>query len=131
MDRWTGVLDIRTTYSGPTRAVLEQDRVVMRAIRDMSSEFATNSIKHGRAHTMTVTLSLPSAHEVVLTMTNDGLPLDTAGSPGLGTILIENLATAVSYEPVDRGVSLSITLPTGVTPTRQTTTPLVPVPSVD
>ena len=131
VDRWSGVLDIRITYSGSTRAALEQDRVVMRAIRDMSSEFATNSIKHGRAHTMTVTLSLPSDHEVVMTMTNDGLPRDTAGSPGLGTILIENLATAMSYEPVDTGVSLSITLPTGVTATRQTTTPLVPVPSVD
>ena len=131
MDRWTGVLDIRATYSGPTRAVIERDRVVMRAIRDMSSEFATNSIKHGRAHAMTVKLSLPSDREVELTMTNDGLPLDNASAPGLGTILIENLATAVFYEPVDTGVSLSITLPTGVTATRQTTTPLVPVPSVD
>jgi hypothetical protein len=52
-------------------------------------------------------------------------------SPGLGTILIENLATAVSYAPVDAGVSLTITLPTGVTSERQTTTPLVPVPSVE
>ena len=131
VDRWTGVLEIRTTFSGPTRVAIEKDRVVMRAIRDISSEFATNSIKHGRAHAMSVTLSLPSDHEVELTLTNDGQPLDTDTSPGLGTILIENLATAVSYAPVDSGVSLTITLPTGVTAMSQTTTPLVPVASVE
>jgi signal transduction histidine kinase len=131
VDRWTGVLDIRSTYSGSTRAVIEKDRVVMRAIRDMASEFATNSVKHGRAHTMTVTLALPSDHEVELTLTNDGDTIDDDFSPGLGTILIENLATSVSYAPVDTGVSLTITLPTGITSERQTTTPLVPVPSVE
>ena len=131
VDRWTGVLEIRTSYSGTTRAVIEKDRVVMRALRDIASEFATNSIKHGRAHTMTVTLSLPSTHEVELTLTNDGSTIDTDVTPGLGTILIENLATAVSYAPVDAGVSLTITLPTGVTSARQTTTPLVPVASVE
>ena len=131
VDRWTGVLDIRSTYSGSTRTVIEKDRVVMRAIRDMASEFATNSVKHGRAHTMTVTLALPSDHEVELTLTNDGDTIDDDFSPGLGTILIENLATSVSYAPVDTGVSLTITLPTGMTSERQTTTPLVPVPSVE
>jgi signal transduction histidine kinase len=131
VDRWAGVLDIRSTYSGPTRAVIEKDRVVMRAIRDMASEFATNSVKHGRAHIMTVTLSLPSDHEVELTLTNDGDTMGDDVSPGLGTILIENLATAVTYAPVDAGVSLTITLPTGATPARETTNPLVPVPSVE
>jgi hypothetical protein len=131
VDRWTGVLEIRTSYSGTTRAVIEKDRVVMRALRDIASEFATNSIKHGRAHTMTVTLSLPSTHEVELTLSNDGSTIDTDVTPGLGTILIENLATAVSYAPVDAGVSLTITLPTGVTSARQTTTPLVPMASVE
>lgn len=131
MDRWTGVLEIRTSYPGTTRAVIEKDRVVMRAIRDIASEFATNSIKHGRAHIMTVSLALPSDHEVGLTLTNDGDTMGDIVSPGLGTILIENLATAVSYAPVDAGVSLTITLPTGVTSERQTTTPLVAVPSVE
>jgi signal transduction histidine kinase len=131
VDRWTGVLEIRTTFSGPTRVAIEKDRVVMRAIRDISSEFATNSIKHGRAHTMAVSLSLPSDHEVELTLTNDGQPLVTETSPGLGTILIENLATAVSYAPVDSGVSLTITLPTGVTLKSPMTTPLVQVTSVE
>ena len=131
VDRWTGVLEIRTNYSGPTRVAIERDRVVMRAIRDISSEFATNSIKHGRAHTMAVSLSLPSDHEVELTLTNDGQPLVTETSPGLGTILIENLATAVSYAPVDSGVSLTITLPTGVTLKSPMTTPLVQVTSVE
>ena len=97
----------------------------------MASEFATNSVKHGRAHIMTVTLSLPSDHEVELTLTNDGDTMDDEISPGLGTILIENLATAVSYAPVDAGVSLTITLPTGATLARQAINPLVPVPSVE
>lgn len=131
VDRWTGVLDIRSTYSGPTRAVIEKDCVVIRAIRDMASEFATNSVKHGRAHIMTVTLAMPSDHEVELTLTNDGDTMGDDVSPGLGTILIENLATAVSYSPVDAGVSLTITLPTGATPSRETSSPLVPVPSVE
>jgi signal transduction histidine kinase len=130
-DRWAGVLDIRSTYSGPTRAVIEKDRVVMRAIRDMAGEFATNSVKHGRAQAMTVTLSLPSDHEVELTLTNDGAKIDDSVTPGLGTILIENLATAVTYATVDAGVSLTITLPTGATPARETTNPLVPVSSVE
>ncbi len=131
VDRWTGVLEIRTSYSGTTRAVIEKDRVVMRAIRDIASEFATNSIKHGRAHAMTVTLSLLSNHEVELTLTNDGSTIDTDVTPGLGTILIENLATNVTYQPVEVGVSLAMTLPTGATSERQTTTLLVPVSSVE
>jgi len=131
VDRWTGVLEIRSMYSGATRALIEKDRVVMRAIRDLAGEFATNSVKHGRAHTMTVTLSLPSEHEVELALTNDGAKIDDSVSPGLGTILIENLATVVTYAPVDAGVSLTITLPTGATPARETTNPLVPVPSVE
>jgi signal transduction histidine kinase len=131
VDRWTGVLDIQSTYSGTTRALIEKDRVVMRAIRDIAGEFATNSVKHGRAHTMTATLSLPSDHEVELSLTNDGAKIDGNVSPGLGTILIENLATAVVYAPVDAGVSLTITLPTGATLARQAINPLVPVPSVE
>jgi hypothetical protein len=80
---------------------------------------------------MTATLSLPSDHEVELTLTNDGDVMDGNVSPGLGTILIENLATAVVYAPVDAGVSLTITLPTGATLARQAINPLVPVPSVE
>jgi hypothetical protein len=80
---------------------------------------------------MTVSLSLPSNHEVELTMTNDGSTIDTDVTPGLGTILIENLATNVTYQPVEVGVSLAMTLPTGATSERQTTTPLVPVASVE
>ncbi len=126
-DRWLGVLDIHANYSGATRAVIERDRVVMRAIRDIAGEFATNAIKHGRAHTMALELDMRSSHEVLFTLTNDGRPRDSDATPGLGTILIENLATEVTFHSTTSGVSLTVVLPTGNTSTLTRVWPLVPV----
>ena len=129
--RWEGVLHIEATYSGKTRAVIEGDRVVMRAIRDIAGEFATNAIKHGRARNMTVDLGVEKSHEVILTLTNDGRPREADAVPGLGTILIQNLATRVIDNVVAEGVSTTVSLPTGAVPRRVSATALMPVPSVD
>lgn len=126
-DRWLGVLDIQARYSGATRAAIERDRVVMRAIRDIAGEFATNAIKHGRAHSMALELDTRNDHEVLLTLTNDGRPRDSEATPGLGTILIQNLATEVTFHSPETGVSLTVVLPTGNTSTRSPVLPLVPV----
>ena len=126
-DRWLGVLDVQATYSGATRAAIERDRVVMRAIRDIAGEFATNAIKHGRAHAMALALDMRSSHEVLFTLTNDGRPRESDATPGLGTILIENLATEVTFHSATSGVSLTVVLPTGNTSARSRVWPLVPV----
>jgi len=126
-DRWLGVLEVQATYSGATRTAIERDRVVMRAIRDISGEFATNAIKHGRAHVMTLEIDTRNDHEVLLTLTNDGRPRDADVTPGLGTILIQNLATEVTFHSPATGVSLTVVLPTGNTSTRSPVSPLVPV----
>ena len=129
--RWEGVLHIEVTYSGETRAVVESDRVAMRAIRDIAGEFATNSMKHGRAHNMVASLGVEKAHEVVLTLANDGRPREKEAVPGLGTILIQNLSTRVIHNRVTEGISMTVTLPTGAVPRRVSATALMPVPSVD
>ncbi|CAB4907446.1 unannotated protein [freshwater metagenome] len=103
----------------------------MRAIRDIAGEFATNAIKHGRARNMTVDLGVEKSHEVILTLTNDGRPREADAAPGLGTILIQNLATRVVDNVVAEGISMAVALPTGAVPRRVSATALMPVPSVD
>jgi hypothetical protein len=67
----------------------------------------------------------------MLTLTNDGRPREADAVPGLGTILIQNLATRVIDNVVAEGVSTTVSLPTGAVPRRVSATALMPVPSVD
>lgn len=113
-ERWDGVLDVSVQFTGGTRIVVERDAVAMRAIRDLATEFATNSVKHGRAHEMMMSITVDlSAATVTLELVNDGRPLEEDRPRGLGSMLLDTLATKVSYDPDAQGVRIVAVLPTG------------------
>ena len=80
-------------------------------LEDVLSEFQNNSLKHGAATKTTAQLTMPDTGILHVVLANNGRPLSTKNSSGLGSAFINSVALEYSLETVQGGVQLILQLP--------------------
>lgn len=93
---WAGIAEIELVASDRLEELLRADPQCMATLEDVLPELVFNSIKHGKAATVTLVLDEPNERVIRLLVTDDGLaPLReiTSGvTPGLGSRLLDDCA---------------------------------------
>lgn len=109
--RWNGILKLKLTMSKEVSQRLNADPVCLECASDFVTEFATNSVKHGRAKNGTIEVTLPQNNVIRLLMENDGLPKDDSRTTGMGSMMMQNQALNSSFENrSEGGVRFSVDL---------------------
>lgn len=109
---WGGLITMQLTATKECQEVLSQDHVTLRVLEDVLSEFQNNSLKHGKATTVDVNLSIPTPGILNLIMKNNGLPLDPNElGKGLGSTFLTSVTLNQHFENSDHGVVLTVQLP--------------------
>lgn len=102
-ERWSGILKLSLSISKDVSQRLHADPVCLECASDFITEFATNSVKHGRAKNGTVTVTLHRSDVIRLTMENDGLPKDDTRTSGMGSMMMQNQALRSTFVNRDGG----------------------------
>jgi hypothetical protein len=111
-DRWGGLIEASWELPPNVSDALRRDALAMRIIEDFLVEFMTNSIKHGKASAVAVELTIAGECTLVLSMTNNGLPIDAGRDfSGLGSRMVEALCIEHSLVDVHGGVRLTVRVP--------------------
>ncbi len=110
-ERWHGVLDITWDIDEPALRIVNDDRDSRRVIGDLVGEFLTNSVKHGKAHVVTIWMRPTSRGTMDVSLYNDGEPLPKDRVPGLGTELAYSVSTSVRLPPRKTGVEVRLEIP--------------------
>jgi signal transduction histidine kinase len=111
-DIWSGVLNLEIKISSKSNERLLNDPVAQNSVNDLLTEFATNSIKHGKAKFGKVQIELASEQVLLVNLQNDGLPLPKIIQHGMGSnMALEQCLTIDQKNLEPAGVEFTFTLP--------------------
>lgn len=110
-NNWAGLITMDVAVSPETLRAIENDFVGLGVLEDVLSEFQNNSLKHGAATKTTAQLTMPNTGILHVVLANNGRPLSTKNSSGLGSAFINSVALKYSLETVQGGVQLILQLP--------------------
>lgn len=109
---WDGIFKISVDISAQTNSKILQDKVCLQTVNEFISEFATNSVKHGKASLGDIKIEQVDEKIIKLTMVNNGLPLPTQITHGLGSQMVLQQSLSVVHENLPGGgVYFAATIP--------------------
>lgn len=105
---WKGVLNLSITLEQEVESALREDPQCLMSLNDLIPELAFNSIKHGSASRLSVTIEQADRRTLLLLARDDGNALDATAGTGLGTRLFD--ACAISWSRAREGSCTLTTL---------------------
>lgn len=100
---WDGVFKIDFDISSDLEKLISSDLVCCAALNDFFSEFATNSVKHGKATKGEINIGPIINHTIKVTFSNNGLPFGENLKPGLGSKMSQQQTLSISRRNLDQG----------------------------
>ena len=108
---WTGVARIEHSITPSTLVALRGDPVCLASLNDLITELCFNSVKHGDASVIEVTVAVTQPRAVQLEVRDNGELTVSLGGGGLGTQLLENCAIDWSRTNDDGWTVTSVLIP--------------------
>ena len=108
---WDGVVDIHISLSGD-KTLIDADPRTAFAVSELVREACSNAIRHGKATRIDISVAVRKDDRVVeIRIDNDGLPLVSNATPGIGSQLFDEQSLEWSREQVGDRVSVAARLP--------------------
>lgn len=108
---WEGVVDIDCGVSGD-KTLIDADPRTTFAVSELVREACSNAIRHGKAKHIDILVSVRKDERVVeIQIDNDGLPLPSDPTPGIGSQLFDEQSLEWSREQVGDRVHVTARLP--------------------
>jgi two-component sensor histidine kinase len=89
---WAGVADIELTIDPSLEAELWRDPQTLMTLNDIIPELVFNSIKHGKARNIGITVAQDTARTLTVVVTDDGRTTAEEPISGLGSRLLDDCA---------------------------------------
>lgn len=110
-EMWQGVLEIHLDAEPTAAERLDLDPIARQSFAEALGEFCVDSVKHGRAHSIHITITMESNDALLLGMVNDGAPLPDGAPTGLGSQLLASSLISFRRGNISGGVEVRATLP--------------------
>jgi signal transduction histidine kinase len=108
---WDGVVGIDCVVSGD-KSLIEADQRAAFAVSELVREACSNAIRHGKAPRIDISVEVRQDDRVVeIRIDNDGLPLASDATPGLGSQLFDEQSMEWAREQVGDRVRVTARLP--------------------
>lgn len=109
---WSGVVDIDVELEEQATSVLEESNISSGVAIEIIREAVSNAIRHGNASKIHIHVSLVQQFkDVMIEVSNNGLPISPDSQPGIGSSLLNELALNWERINVDGEVKLRAVLP--------------------
>ncbi len=100
---WDGVFKIDFKISSDLEKIISSDLVCCAALNNFFAEFATNSVKHGKATKGEINIGPITDHTIKVTFTNNGSPFGENLKPGLGSKMSQQQTLSIVRRNLDQG----------------------------
>lgn len=109
---WDGVFSLQMSIDPATKNKLSNDPIAENSLNDLITEFATNSVKHGKSTLGKVEPKLLSNNVLEVTMQNNGSNFPVQMKHGMGSKMALEQCISISQKNlVPQGVEFTFTLP--------------------
>lgn len=109
---WSGAVDIESTIASEAIEQIALSEKTNGIVVEILREAISNAIRHGDASLIRIDVTFDDdASDLVLSVTNNGAPISSDCTPGIGTKLLNDFAHSWSRENVDGAVALSARIP--------------------
>lgn len=110
---WSRVCEVELSADADARRALEQDGILRSTVSEVMTEAMSNSIRHGGARNVTVSMRQPSPGELLLLVEDDGGGHTGETSGGLGSRILNDCTSEWTFTSSGRGHVLEARLPLG------------------
>lgn len=110
VELWRGTCDISVEADEATMARLAVDALGAESAMQVIEEACANAISHGKAHSIRIR-AVAGANWIDIDVTNDGESLVASSQPGLGSTLLDEVATRWDLSSTSEGTRLRARLP--------------------
>lgn len=109
---WSGEVQIDVTLEARAKDALSDSEEVQGIVVEIIREAISNAIRHGDATAIAITISHDdTAQDIVVTVTNDGKPLASSFTPGVGTRFLHDFSHNWSRVNAEGTVILTARVP--------------------
>ena len=109
---WSGVVDVDVYLEAQATSALEESNISSGVAIEIIREAVSNAIRHGNASKIHIRVSLEQQFkDVIIEVSNNGLPISTDSQPGIGSSLLDELALNWERINADGEVKLKAILP--------------------
>jgi signal transduction histidine kinase len=108
---WAGVVTISIELDPNIASSLRTDPQTLMTLNDVIPELVFNSVRHGKAHHVQLTIALKHNRTLHLTATDDGCELAHEREAGLGSRLLDSCAIDWQRERLGHNTVTSILMP--------------------
>lgn len=109
---WEGIFCLSLDVDDETYQRIQKDLICEESVNNFIGEFATNSVKHGKATKANVQIKMNGKNKLSLIFENNGEPLKLGRTAGLGTKMAQQQSLSVEYSNLPSGgVSFKAILP--------------------
>jgi signal transduction histidine kinase len=108
---WADVCNVTWNISAETKLIIGQDDLLGHALEDVIPELAFNSVKHGRAKSLTFTFEIVDDRTLSMIASDDGRQTGSSGRVGLGSKLLDDCCISWQRDSTPAGTVTRCDLP--------------------
>jgi len=108
---WSRVCNVSLDIDETVRAALDNDDILRSTITEIMTEAVSNSIRHGQAKQVEITLDVDTSDQVRLRVDDDGVGHVPTKGQGLGSTFLDECTSEWSSKSSDLGHRLEARLP--------------------
>ena len=108
---WSRVCNVSLDIDETARAALDNDDILRSTVTEIMTEAVSNSIRHGDAKHVQITLDVDTSDQVRLRVDDDGVGQVPTNGQGLGSTFLDECTSGWSSKSSDLGHRLEARLP--------------------
>ena len=121
---WSRVCNVSLDIDETARAALDNDDILRSTVTEIMTEAVSNSIRHGDAKHVQITLDVDTSDQVRLRVDDDGVGQVPTNGQGLGSTFLDECTSGWSSTSSDLGHRLEARLPIAVSELASADTPV-------
>jgi glucose-6-phosphate-specific signal transduction histidine kinase len=110
-DVWSGICSVNVKISERANRALTRNTDTTFCVNEIAKEAISNAVRHGAAKSATIEIDRVEDDLLTLEITNDGIPLRTRETSGIGSEMLDEICLNWSLENSGKKVRLYANLP--------------------
>ncbi len=110
-DLWSGICSVNVKISERAKRALTRNTDTTFCVNEIAKEAISNAVRHGAAKSATIEIDRVEDDLLTLEISNDGIPLRTRETSGIGSEMLDEICLNWSLENAGKKVRLNANLP--------------------
>lgn len=113
---WSGVCAVTHSATAQAEQLLASSAATSTCVAEIAKELVSNAFRHGKATEVNIAISAQAGKDLLISATNNGMPVDQAKAGGIGSEMFGELTTSWGFVNTPQGPLFQAVVPVAANP---------------